>query len=111
MLAGCDIGSFELVNAAPVARADSYSVKEDKILRVAAPAVLRNDSDDNGDRLSARKATNTRHGTLTLRADGSLVYNSKPNFNGVDTFFYRAFDGKALSNQAKVTIRVRAVAN
>ncbi len=54
--------------------------------------------------------TRTRHGTLTLRADGSLVYDSKRNFNGVDTFFYRAFDGKVLSNTAKVTIRVRPVA-
>jgi len=99
-------------NVAPVARANSYSVKEDAILRVPRlRGVLANDSDANGDRLTARKVTTTRHGTLTLRADGSLVYNSKRNFAGVDTFYYRAFDGKALSNKAKVTIRVRAQAN
>lgn len=106
----CDIGAFELVNSAPVARANSYSVKEDRVLRVGPRGVLANDSDANGDPLSARKVTNTRHGTLTLRADGSLVYNSDKNFNGRDTFYYRAFDGKARSNKAKVTIRVRAVA-
>ncbi len=98
-------------NVAPVARANSYSVKEDAILRVPRlRGVLANDSDVNGDRLVARKVTSTRHGTLTLRADGSLVYNSKKNFAGVDTFYYRAFDGKVLSNKAKVSIRVRAVA-
>ncbi len=108
----CDIGSLEQAppNAAPVAGANSYSVREDAILRVRPRGVLANDFDANADRLTARKVTSTRHGTLALRADGSLVYNSKKNFNGVDTFFYRAFDGKALSNQAKVTIRVRAVA-
>ncbi len=79
---------------------------EDRLLVVPAPGVLKNDSDANGDRLSARRVTRTKHGTLSLRANGSLVYNSKRDFNGVDTFYYRAFDGKALSNQAKVTIRV-----
>ena len=111
--ATCDIGAFEKTpppNTPPVARANSYSVREDAILRVGPRGVLKNDSDANADPLSARKMTTTRHGTLTLRADGSLVYNSKPNFNRVDTFYYQAFDGKALSNQAKVTIRVRAVA-
>jgi len=118
----CDIGAFEKEtapppppppppNVAPVARANSYSVKEDAILRVPRlRGVLANDSDANGDRLTARKVTTTRHGTLTLRADGSLVYNSRRNFAGIDTFYYRAFDGKALSNKAKVTIRVRPVA-
>ena len=93
-----------------MARNNSYSVKEDAILRVPARGVLTNDSDSNGDRLSARRVTTTRHGTLTLRADGSLVYNSRRDFAGIDTFYYRAFDGKALSNQAKVSIRVRPVA-
>lgn len=115
--ATCDIGAFEKEaappppNRAPVARNNSYSVKEDAILRVPRlRGVLANDYDSNGDRLSARKVTTTRHGTLTLRADGSLVYNSRRDFAGIDTFYYRAFDGKALSNQAKVSIRVRPVA-
>jgi hypothetical protein len=104
----CDIGAFKKAPppTAPVARPDFFRVLEDRLLVVPAPGVLKNDSDANGDRLSARRVTRTKHGTLTLRANGSLVYNSKRDFNGVDTFYYRAFDGKALSNQAKVTIRV-----
>jgi len=105
----CDIGSFELENAAPVARADSFRVKEDKTLRVTAPAVLRNDTDVNDDRLSASMLTSPRHGTLTLRADGSLVYKPKRNFNGVDSFTYRASDGTLFSKTATVTVRIAAV--
>jgi len=103
------MGAFELENAAPVARVDTYRVKEDKILRVTAPAVLRNDTDVNADRLSASMLTSPRHGTLTLRADGSLVYKPTRNFNGVDSLTYRASDGTLLSKTAKVTIRVAAV--
>ena len=92
-----------------MARANSYSVKEDKILRVAAPGVLSNDTDANADRLSASVLTGLGHGTLTLRADGSLVYKPRANFNGVDSFTYRASDGTLRSKAAKVTIRVAAV--
>lgn len=44
-----------------------------------------------------------RH-ALTLNANGSFTYTPNANFNGTDSFTYRANDGTADSNIATVTI-------
>ena len=56
----------------PVAADDSYATDEDTPLTVAAPGVLANDTDVDGDTLTAVLVTGPAHGTLTLNADGSL---------------------------------------
>ena len=43
---------------------------------------------------------------LTLHADGSYDYTPAANFNGTDSFTYKANDGDADSNVATVTITV-----
>jgi len=96
-------------NHAPVANDDSYSMNEDTGLIVIAPGVLANDTDADGDRLTALLASGPSHGTLTLNPDGSLRYVCAPGFNGTDTFTYRASDGQAQSGIATVTIRVNPV--
>src|SRR5438876_748387 len=53
--------------------------------------------------------TGPTHGTLTLNADGSLVYMPALNFNGTDSFTYKAGDGQAQSGVATVTITVTPV--
>src|SRR4029450_9216376 len=98
------------INDAPVAaNDDSYTTPEDTQLTVASPGVLANDSDVDGDALSAILATGPSHGTLTLNSDGSLVYMPALNFNGVDSFTYRASDGQAQSGIATVTITVTPI--
>jgi hypothetical protein len=97
------------VNAAPVAKADRYRVKEDKVL--LGRSVLGNDSDANGDPLKAKLVRGTSKGKLTLRANGTFTYKPKANFNGTGSFTYRASDGLADSNIVKVTIRVVAQPN
>src|SRR5436190_2145948 len=98
------------INDAPVAaNDDSYTTPEDTQLTVAAPGVLANDSDVDGDALSAVLATGPSHGTLTLNGDGSLVYMPALNFNGIDSFSYRASDGQAQSGIATVTITVTPI--
>jgi VCBS repeat-containing protein len=97
------------VNDAPVAADDAYSTDEDTTLTVAAPGVLGNDSDVDGDALEAVLVDDVAHGTLTLNADGSFSYEPDPNFNGSDSFTYKANDGVADSNVATVTITVDAV--
>src|SRR5439155_23223 len=95
------------VNDAPVAATDdSYSPPEDTPLTVSAPGVLANDSDVDGDILTAVLVSGPAHGTLTLNADGSLVYMPAPNFNGTDSFTYKASDGQAQSGVATVTISI-----
>jgi hypothetical protein len=48
----------------------------------------------------------TTHGTVVLAADGSFTYTPTVNYNGTDTFTYRASDGTTTSNIATVTITV-----
>ena len=39
--------------------------------------------------------TGPAHGTLTLNADGSFTYTPAANYNGTDSFTYKANDGTA----------------
>ncbi|MGH3714448.1 MAG: Ig-like domain-containing protein [Micromonosporaceae bacterium] len=96
-------------NQPPVAADDAYAAIEDTTLNVAAPGVLGNDTDADGDPLTAILVSNPSHGTLTLNADGSLAYVPAANYNGPDSFTYRASDGSANSNVATVSLTVSAV--
>ena len=93
---------------APVAAADEYAVNEDETLTVDLPGVLANDTDADGDPLTATVVTGPANGTLTLNADGSFSYTPDADFNGSDSFTYSASDGTAAS-EATVTINVAAV--
>lgn len=100
---------LSLVNQAPTAVNDDYSVAEDQPLNVSAPGVLGNDSDGDGDLLTAVKVSDPVSGTVTLNADGSFTYIPDDDFYGTDTFTYQATDGTTDSNIATVTITVTPV--
>ncbi|RVT39914.1 Ig-like domain-containing protein, partial [Sphingobium algorifonticola] len=112
---GVDIGQVNLTvgtaaNTPPVGVADSYSVAEDAILNVAAGSgVLANDSDANGNPLSATLVSGTANGSLTFNANGSFVYTPNANFNGSDSFTYQLSDGTASVGPVTVTLNVTAV--
>src|SRR5207247_1621793 len=97
------------VNDAPVAVNDAYSVNEDTILTLAAPGVLGNDTDIDSATITAAVVTNPAHGTLALSANGSFTYTPAANYNGPDSFTYKANDGALDSNAATATITVTAV--
>src|SRR5439155_6720999 len=71
--------------------------------------VLANDADADGDALTAALVNPPANGALTLNADGSFTYTPNANFNGLDSFTYRANDGTDDSSPATVTITVNAV--
>jgi VCBS repeat-containing protein len=98
-------------NQAPVATSDSYSVNEDTPLNVTAPGVLGNDTDADGNPLTAVLVSgpSASQGSLTLNANGSFGFTPALNFNGPATFTYKANDGSLDSNTATVTITVNAV--
>ena len=98
-----------VVNEAPLAVDDAYSVDEDMTLDIAAPGVLGNDTDADGQPLTARLASGSGHGTLTLNSNGSFTYTPDADFNGPDRFTYQANDGFANSHTAAVTVTVNAV--
>lgn len=91
---------------APIATNDSYNVNAGSVLTIAIPGVLATDSDTDGDTLSAVLVSSVSNGLLTLNLDGSFTYTPNPNFNGTDSFTYRAADGSTLSNLATVIITV-----
>ncbi len=95
-------------NNAPVAVDDAYSVDENTTITVAAPGVLANDSDVDGDPLRAVLVSDVSNGTLTLNDDGSFSYTPAPDYTGSDSFTYVANDGQADSNIATVSITVNA---
>ena len=98
------------INDAPVAVNDlGYAPNEDTVLTVAAAGVLTNDTDADANPLTAILLTGPSQGALTLNANGSFVYTPALNFNGSDTFTYKANDGTADSAAATVTITVNAV--
>lgn len=100
-------------NRAPAANDDAgpaYTVQQDGILTTnVAQGVLANDSDPDGNTLSAQLVTNPTHGTLTLNGDGSFVYRPDALYYGADSFTYQASDGSLPSNTAKVTLDVTHV--
>ena len=96
------------INDPPVAVDDAYATDEDVVLNVAAPGVLGNDTDVDGDPLTAIQVTGPANGTLSLLPDGSFGYTPDPDFNGTDSFTYLANDGLLDSNVATVTITVNA---
>jgi acid phosphatase type 7 len=97
-------------NNAPVAVDDAYSVDEDAVLTVDAPGVLSNDTDaDEQDTLAAVLVSEPGNGSVALSEDGSFSYTPNPDFNGTDSFSYKASDGKMESNLATVTITVHPV--
>jgi len=83
-------------NNKPVATAKSVSVDED-----GSVAVIFSGSDIEGDALTYEIVTGPKHGKYV---DGK--YSPNANYNGTDSFIYKANDGKLDSNLATVTITV-----
>ena len=79
----------------------AYAATEDT--PVVAAGVLANDTDVDGDALTAVLVSGPAHGSLTLNADGSFTYTPSANYNGPDSFTYKANDGQADSNVATVS--------
>ncbi|NEU06732.1 tandem-95 repeat protein, partial [Flavihumibacter sp. R14] len=76
------------VNDAPVALNDAYNTTEETPVSVPLPGVMTNDSDIDGDAITAIKVTDPANGTLVFNADGSFTYTPNANFNGTDSFTY-----------------------
>lgn len=99
-------GEFE-ENESPVAAADTYTMTQSERLTVVAEdGVLVNDTDANGDNLTATLVDGADNGSVVLRADGSFDYTPEPTFFGMDSFTYRASDGSATSEETTVSITV-----
>ena len=97
------------VDHAPTAVDDAYSTAQDTALSIPAGGVLSNDTDPDGDPLTAAALDGPTHGTLSLQPDGSFVYTPASGYHGTDSFTYRASDGSLDSAPATVSLTVKAL--
>ncbi len=93
---------------APLATADTYAASENTPLNVSAPGVLANDSDPQGDTLTADLLASPANGVVSLGSDGSFTYTPNSGFFGADAFVYQADNGYLTSQPTLVTISVYA---
>lgn len=98
------------VNDAPIAVADGpLPWVEGGTLSKAAPGVLANDSDPDGDPLAAVAFSTPSAGTLSGHPDGSFTWSFPMGSSGTRTFTYQARDpGLATSAATTVTVQVQA---
>ncbi len=101
------------VNDAPTVVADAYSTNEDTALNKQPGDVRRARPTTATSRATPSRlilVTQPSHGSVSMfDPDGTFRYTPAANFNGTDTFTYRATDGTTTSAPATVTITVTPV--
>jgi len=100
----------ELVNTAPIAVDDYYTVAKNTEFTVAAPGALSNDIDAEGDQLFINQGYHqtVAGGHIYFKWDRSFTYTPAPGFSGVDTTTYFVSDG-VLNSEMSATIHFTVV--
>jgi hypothetical protein len=101
--------SLTVTNATPVARADSYTWSGGT-LTVSAPGVLANDTDADGDSLTAELVGGGVSGSLDLSPNGGFRLDPGGGFGSGGSFQYRVTDGLGWSATVTVTLTVAPAA-
>ncbi|WP_211194015.1 RCC1 domain-containing protein [Pyxidicoccus fallax] len=94
-------------NNAPVAASDVATTDEDTAVVIPATTLLANDTDADGDSLTATAVAKATHGTVTL-AGGNVTFTPEANFSGTATFEYTVSDGTS-PRAATVTVTIHSV--
>jgi hypothetical protein len=105
-LATVTINVASLENSRPISANDEYTVPAGVTTDIPATGVLANDTDAEGDALTALLFSGPLHGSVTLNADGSFSYTPDEGYTGLDSFIYWTFDGELNSALAAVTLHV-----
>ena len=98
-------------NTAPVAVGDSLTAEIGETVTVldgGLLSVLANDTDADGDQLTAVLENVPLHGSLTLESDGTFVYGHDGSAGTADSFSYRAED---TSGESSVVVTVSITVN
>ena len=94
--------NIEAVDDRPVAQNDTFFLEVNTVLAVLEldsasegyqSSVLSNDSDVDGDTLTATLFKDVENGTLSLNDDGTFTYEPNADYAGVDGFTYITQDG------------------
>jgi hypothetical protein len=106
---GAMVGGWKLDitsgNGVPAANPDSLQAQAGK--SVSGPSVLDNDSDPDGDALTAILAGQPKQGTVSLQPDGSFTFKANKKAKGTDSFTYLARDPSGLDALATVDIQIK----
>jgi VCBS repeat-containing protein len=89
---------------APVAQNATLATAEDTPVDGTLAA-----TDADGDALSFSTVNGAANGTVVIASGGAFTYTPAANFNGTDSFTFRAFDGGLYSDPATVTINITPV--
>jgi len=92
------------VNTAPIVQDGSLTTSED----TTTTGQLRATDVDANTTLTYTVTSNPVNGEVILNSDGSYSYTPNADYNGSDSFKFKANDGTADSNEATVTITVIA---
>ncbi|OAN43014.1 hypothetical protein A6A04_09975 [Paramagnetospirillum marisnigri] len=96
----------EGVNAGDTTADESIKVSEGGRLTISATDLLANDSDANGDALSITSVGLANHGTVSLDANGNIVFTADEGYSGAASFDYTVSDGHGGFDTARVSINV-----
>jgi len=103
---------IESGNAPPKGADDTYSTNEDTALTIDVPnGVLANDTDADGDSLTATIVKLPDHGLLAFNDDGSFTYTPEADYFGADGFIYTASDGTDQSDPVNVVIDINPISD
>jgi VCBS repeat-containing protein len=94
-------------NGVPRTQPDTFQAQAGQTLDVPAAGVLDNDTDLDGDLLTAVLAAEPAKGQVTLQPDGAFTYRANKRAKGTDSFTYLAQDTTGLQALETVTIQVK----
>lgn len=97
-------------NSPPIGVDDAFEVVEGTTLNVAAPGLLANDSDPDGDPISVPSASTPANGAFSGQQVGSFQYTPDPGFTGVDSFRYAVEDDHGNTTGVVVNVVITVVA-
>lgn len=92
------------INEAPIASGQTLSVNEDNDLTVTLNA-----EDFDNDDLTYSIVTEPSNGTLVQSSNNTWVYSPEDNYNGNDSFSYKAMDAALSSSNAVVNITIQPI--
>ncbi len=93
------------VNDTPVGQPDAgITSLENPVVTVPTPGVLGNDSDVDGDSLTALLVDDPQHGQAVVEESGAWTYTRDEGYCGPDTFFYAVDDGRLASAPVPVEL-------
>lgn len=100
-------GVFTVLNRAPEAKGDAFTVEEDI---PAELAVLDNDMDPDGEAIRIVGVGDPPIGSVAFDASaGTLTYEPSLNYNGLDSFTYTISDAAGATATATVSVTITAV--